>query len=655
MEVELNSLSDSKENHLETYFSSNQEYLKLITSRTKLRDTLKLYNTNSNEEYSKIMTKILIDALSSTESIERVCILGLDGRIISSTSKCTLSENMFREKFFINGKTKYGSYILEDENSYKIITTGPIKLEDDLLGVGLISVNLNHLEEIITNREGMGVSTETLVAIKNNHDLVFLFDRLYEVDAVEFLDDDIAKPMVLALSEKEEFIPLSKDYRGVEVLAVTRYIPEVSVGIVTKMDYSEAIGDYKTKMQLLLLLIFIGSFFTLIIIGSYLSKKITMPLDLLSLANEQLRKGNFNTKVSIKTGDELEKFADTYNDTIKVLEGIQEQQKEIEKAKTEFMSITSHELRSPMTPMKVQLQLILREHYGKLNKKQKKSLEMILRNTIRLDEIIVDFLEVSRIEAARLKFNFAKVNLEKSVISLVDEMKHFMPDKNISFDLNIKKLPMIEVDASRVVQILRNLLNNAIKFSPKNSTIKIKASKKNNFIEFSVADEGIGIPEKYKDRLFEPFYQVQNMYQHVSGGTGLGLAICRGIVKSQKGDIWVESKLHEGSKFSFTIPLKPVKKIEPIKLLFRGHANLDEDLIKTFGKILGPIGKIEFEKLKREDKIKKDELFKYVENLYKQGILEKEKKQEFINKIKKVFGSDEKSISKKKNKKRTIK
>ncbi len=371
-------------------------------------------------------------------------------------------------------------------------------------------------------------------------------------------------------------------------------------------------------------------------------RQIVNPIRRLTDATKELEKRNFNVNVDLTTGDEFEELGNTFNRTVKTLENLDRERNEIDKAKTEFLSITSHELRSPMTPMKAQLQMILGDYFGKLNKEQRESLMIVLNNTERLDKIIVDFLEISRIEAARLKFNFVKADLTKTIESVINEMKGFMPEKKIKIESKIDKLPLIEVDPDRVSQVLRNLINNAIKFSPENSRVEISAKINSDTILFSVRDSGVGISEKDQRRLFEPFYQAENMYQHKSGGTGLGLAISKGIVESQNGKIWLNSILGKGTIFYFTIPLKPVHDVKAIRLLFSNSAKNEEIIANIFREFIGPLGINEFQSLKESKGITFESVRWYIDDLGKKGILKMELAEEFKNKVALIFNIKEK-------------
>ena len=305
-----------------------------------------------------------------------------------------------------------------------------------------------------------------------------------------------------------------------------------------------------------------------LMIGDFLARSVVIPIKKLHKATIDIGNKKFGKRVCIKTKDELEELGASFNDMGEKLQKIDEEYKKIDKAKTEFLSITSHELRSPMTPIKARLQMLIQDYFGKLNKEQKESVEVVLRNTDKLDKIIYDLLEISRIETARLKFNFRKVNLAKFLKKSITELNNYLPEKKIKIKNSIKNLPMIETDPDRIEQVLTNLVRNSKKFSPENSKIKINAWAEKEFIFFSVEDEGIGIAKKNQKYLFEPFYQEENTLYRKYGGNGLGLTICKGILESQGGKIWLESDKNKGTKFYFKIPIKPSKEIKPINLSF---------------------------------------------------------------------------------------
>ncbi len=390
-------------------------------------------------------------------------------------------------------------------------------------------------------------------------------------------------------------------------------------------------------------MILIGSSFgisiaALLFMNGLVKKQALLPLNKLYKASIKLGKGDFNIHTNIKANSQLKEIGDNFNKMIEALHNIEKEHREIDKTKTRFLSITSHELRSPMTPIKSQLQMLDQNYFGPLNKKQQKSIKIILRNANRLDNIIRDFLDVSRIEAARLKFNFKKVNIPQIIEEVIEGMKHYMPEKEISLITRIsktkaKKMPMIETDPGRVSQILRNLISNAIKFTEKKGKVEVNVKSEKNHLLFSIKDEGVGISAQDQTKLFEPFFQAEQTIYREQGGVGLGLAICRGIVLSQKGNIWVESQPGQGSTFYFTLPLKPVKKIKPIKLLFSVHEEIEKNLKTLFNETLGPIGSTELDNFKKRNKLIKTDLARYTDDLIEKGVLTKGKGNRFRREI----------------------
>lgn len=420
------------------------------------------------------------------------------------------------------------------------------------------------------------------------------------------------------------------------------YFYIISVSVLPESLSSEQSVLLETTAAVVIILIAVDAG----VIGFFVSRSISKPIKELYKATKDVEKGNFDVRTDIITNDEIGELSRAFNRTTAALSRMDEERREIDDAKTEFLSITSHELRNPMTPMKAQLQMLENEYFGKLTKKQKDSLAIIIRNADRLDKIIVDFLEISRIENARLKFVFRATDLKETIHETAEFMKGFAKEKNIKLVVKTEDLPTIEADPDRISQVLRNLVNNAIKFSPKGSEIGIDAEAKKDRILFSVKDCGCGLTPENQINIFEPFYQVEKAASREYGGTGLGLAICRGIVESQKGKIWVESKLGEGSTFYFTVPLQPVRKIEPIKILFSQKSALERKIKEEFETMLGPLGVEEFNELKSKNALWQGDLFEYIDSLTEQYILTDGQGKDFKNRIRCIFDVGKKVIDK---------
>ena len=222
---------------------------------------------------------------------------------------------------------------------------------------------------------------------------------------------------------------------------------------------------------------------------------------------------------------------------------------EIDKTRSEFLANVSHELRTPLNSI-IGFSTALKDGMlGDLNEKQKAYANKILSSAIHLTGLINDILDMSKIESGEVRVNIAKnnpVEIIKEVINIVEPLAE---EKNIKIETDFKYTDDIKIDYIKFKQIIYNLLGNAIKFSHKNSSVKITTHKKANTAIFVVKDYGIGIDKKDFKRIFEKFVQLDNIYTKSYSSTGLGLAITKELVKLQNGKIKVKSELNKGTEF----------------------------------------------------------------------------------------------------------
>jgi len=231
---------------------------------------------------------------------------------------------------------------------------------------------------------------------------------------------------------------------------------------------------------------------------------------------------------------------------------IKDELRKSEQLKTEFMNIAAHELKSPITPIKGYLDLIIKDE--NVNKKTKKWVEISLRNTEKLLKLVNDILDVSRLDSDTMTFNMEKLNLVEILDEIVEDMKPAVESKNLTLNNSItRKLPHILGDRYRLEQVLKNLIINAIKFTNQGA-ITIDAEKEDGNILIFIEDTGIGINNKDLKKIFTKFYQANTSNDRNSEGTGLGLFICKEVIERHNGKIWAESKLDKGSKFVVEIP-----------------------------------------------------------------------------------------------------
>ncbi len=235
------------------------------------------------------------------------------------------------------------------------------------------------------------------------------------------------------------------------------------------------------------------------------------------------------------------------------------ERKNLEKLKDEFISIVSHELRTPLTSIRGALGLILGGKIGVSSDKAKSLIEIANNNCERLALLINDILDIEKIEAGKMNFHLKVVGIDQIVNEAIVANKIYAEKFDVSLHL-LRSQPGVKVyaDPDRLIQVLTNLISNAVKFSPTGGDVVIEITSDENRVRVSIADKGKGIPEEFRSHVFERFAQADVSTTREEGGTGLGLSISKAIIEKLGGTLDFESKLSEGATFYFELPQSSV-------------------------------------------------------------------------------------------------
>ena len=229
---------------------------------------------------------------------------------------------------------------------------------------------------------------------------------------------------------------------------------------------------------------------------------------------------------------------------------------EIDRMKSEFIAIASHQLRTPLTAIKLDAHMLQEGYVGDLTPEQRTQVKMILFSIDRMEELISTLLNITRIEAGRIAITPKPTQLERIIRLIVKELSSGAREKNIVITINSQKnLPRIVTDKLLVREVCANLLSNAIKYSPEESRITVNIHEEGDCVVFSVADTGYGIPDDAQERVFTKFYRGSNIKQKEAIGTGLGLYMIKGVVDNLKGRIWFDSNVDHGTTFYVSLPI----------------------------------------------------------------------------------------------------
>lgn len=309
-------------------------------------------------------------------------------------------------------------------------------------------------------------------------------------------------------------------------------------------------GSEEQSIIQIILVIDIAVFFLVL----FVIRKSLSPLESITQALSRVKEGEYGEKIEYSGTDEVGQLVTTFNmmsNTIKVKE---EEAKKTDIAKDEFLAMITHELKTPLVPIQGYSDILLSEHLGKLNDKQKERIGIIKSSSESLLSIISDLLDAQKLELGQLSTKKENINIKQTIDKAIELLKPEAEQKNVEINYNAEDFT-INHDQDRIVQVITNLIKNSL-VAVQSNTGKIEIIMENlpTEIKISIKDNGVGIAAEKQKELFKKFYQVDATLTRERGGSGLGLAICKGIIENHKGQISMESIANQGATVSFTFP-----------------------------------------------------------------------------------------------------
>jgi signal transduction histidine kinase len=610
---ELEIVADLKEKNFQDLFDHNIEKLKLVSSRYQLKVEMDKYNNNNDNknESQKFITQIISSIKPEMKNFEDIMILDPFGKVIASTNNNYLGTNNRDSKFFIDGKNQNNTSILfkDKDNKLKSYLTGPLIQNNKFLGVVTIIYNLEDFISMLKAFERLTSTGDIILAKQDNNGNALIINPLrFFPDAslnLTINKNQTHAPTIQSLLKNENSFTETTDYRGIPVLAVTRYIDKLDWGLVVKIDKTEAFTSLENLKYITIIIgVLVG--ISIIIASLILGNSISNPIQKLRNVMKDVAKGKFDSKIDIKGSDEIEELAKQLdimrltisNTNTHLNELVKERTQKIEKSivelkekeealkesnrqlisvneklnlqskvQKEFINITAHELRTPIAPIitlcellykKIKQENQIQNIQSKENKKKEEFLQVILRNAYRLYHLTQDILDVSKIESQILKMNKELIQLNDIMENIVNDYKDNIIRKRYDDDNKVRivyepiKDPIfVNVDKARLIQVISNLLGNALKFTKEgNIIISVKKITNDQQVMVSIKDNGTGIDSEIFPKLFTKFATKSEE------GTGLGLYISKSIVEAHGGKIWAENNSDgHGAIFYFTLPI----------------------------------------------------------------------------------------------------
>lgn len=320
---------------------------------------------------------------------------------------------------------------------------------------------------------------------------------------------------------------------------------DISLRMNTLRDAAGSAGTLAIMMLIVAFILVVGVSFVS-------TRSIANPLTALREKTKDVARGVFGSELTIPSPPELSELTSAFNQMCNKLQ-------RVDAMKSEFFASMSHELRTPLTSIKEGIGLLEDGVGGAMTDKQKRLLTILSEETNRLIVLVNSFLDLSKMEAGMMQYDFRQANLSSLIEKAITEVAPLIEAKKIKVLTRVSEpLPDLRLDRERMLQALRNLIGNAAKFTPEKGQVEIFAESKDEGISFSIKDNGPGIPKENLEVIFEKFQQLPVKASEWVKGTGLGLAFVKHIITAHGGKVWAESDPGGGSTFTFVLPFSPV-------------------------------------------------------------------------------------------------
>jgi signal transduction histidine kinase/ABC-type amino acid transport substrate-binding protein len=594
----LNGVVISRSQHIETYIDDHIKFFELVNSRNKLRNQLSQYNEEPKQEYVDNMRDIIVAAKEPIEDYERIFILDLDGNIIVSTNDSFIGRNVADKEFFKIGKENTKAFVVVENSVPKLFVSGPYIYNGEIIGVGIAVSKINRLNYMMTENAGFLPTEEVYIVNKEGYMITpsrFVNNSIFNVKIDNhnlnncWLHETLSD---IELKRNHQETIIYDNYINSKVLGTHAYIEKMDWCVISEVNQKDFLKKVESNIRriwyftlgVIVSMIVVAFVFNYLLTNT-LRKQIEMQTNKLQtkvhkdektrramlhllkdmkLMNKEITERETEAKLANKQlkilNREKDNFSKTLEKTVKSRTGqLQRANKNITKllkTKTEFLNQVAHDLRTPLTPITILLQNIMKT--AKLDKQTKERLTVVKNNVDSLSYLITDVLNVVRIESGKSALDIKKTNIVSLIKTFIDSHKPALDKEKIEIKAKFdKNLPDVYIDTNKIDELIGNIVSNSKKYNDKKTGkfILFEVVKKGAFVQVKITDNGRGVEKKNIEKIFEEFFKT-DQYQGGSS-TGLGLNICKKMIEQHHGKIWAESPgLGKGLSIYFTLPIK---------------------------------------------------------------------------------------------------
>ncbi|HSX30614.1 MAG TPA: sensor histidine kinase [Candidatus Saccharimonadales bacterium] len=548
--------ADVQQQRIEDVVSQNATQLAGFTSRVLLPMALDRYNHSHSAADLSLLYSTISTAKSQTPKYQDISILNLDGRVIVSTLASAAGQDYSTKNYFAEAKVKNDAtnyLFIDSDGGLSIDLVGPIMFQNKPVGIVVIDASAANLSSIVTDYSGLGTTGETdLAQRQTNGAALYLAPlRFDKIAALKRVERNQASPIIQAVNGRAETLSDAINYRNKSVIAITRPIKGTNWGITVETERSEIYQPLYNLRDTLLLLMFVVLVFG-VFVALFAARLITDPIITLSIAAKALSKGDLSQRVDhqskVNDNNEFGILTHAFNSMANHLE-------KLDKMKTEFILLTSHQLRTPASAVKGFLSLLLENSDKPLSAKQKELLESAYKENEQQLRLVNQILSIAQAESDQMVLSKSATDLVKLTKDIAEQLGPIALEHRQKITVRSSKDSIVAtVDPEKMHMVVENLVSNALKYSPDKAEIKVLLEPETDLVVIKVQDRGYGISQGDMDQLFKKFSRLPNPNSVTAQGSGLGLYLVKKLIELHAGTIEVKSVAGQGTTFIVTLP-----------------------------------------------------------------------------------------------------
>jgi signal transduction histidine kinase len=520
-----------------TYVNSNSRLLEsVIGMNLGTKNKIKL--TSLFKDVMKVNSNVLEIILLNKKGQEITKIIRQENKYINSTN---LIDRKNRDEFRmakLHGKFLSPVYLSYQRVPYLIIARAKY-------GVVLMSkISLKSMWQMISD---IKVGKKGYAFVVDDKGILVAHPESARVLAhTDFSNLPVVKDCLKRKHKSSDTWHIYRDESGTKVVSFYKVIPELKWAVITQIPHNEVCAPIN-KMITQAVIWSSGFGIVFLFLGYKFVNNLLNPLNKLRELAGSISKGKFDLRIDIKSNDEIEELANTFNHMAESL-------KQLEELRQDLISMIVHDMKSPLSGIMGSLDYLAKIPPGA---KEYTGIISVAKNSANnLLNLITNLLDISRMEEGKLSLNLESEKIGQLLAPITDQFKLLSKSEDKEFHIEFEQdLPQVRVDRNIITRVIVNLLTNALHHTISGGKIWLKTKKIDEKLQLCIADDGVGIPEEYRERIFEKFVQVERKRARLRTGTGLGLTFCKMAIELHGGKIWVESKPEKGSAFMFTLPV----------------------------------------------------------------------------------------------------